>query len=210
MTLPLPDPARLAEIEPEVVVLDPHESLWRIYRSGGPFPTTWSAFRHFGPLPSRFDHHLETAEGGPAEQARGICYAATDFVVAVAEVFQASRHIDRRSGDPRVALFQVREAVSLIDLTGPFATRMGAHQGLSNSPVRSTTRAWSRALYDAWPGTGGLLYRSKMGFGQPAVALWERSAGAFPAEPLVDRALGAPELSTALLSAARELGYSCT
>lgn len=208
MTLPPPDPDRLDRLGPAIFVLAPHVTLWRIYRSAGPYPATWNGFRHFGPIPSRFDHHQLDGSGEPFEQDRGILYAASDFVVTVAEVFQAGRHIDLRSGAPRVALFQVVEPLDLVDFTGSFATRAGCHQGIHNSPNREKTRAWSRASYSAWPETSGLLYRSKMGFGAPAIALWERAEHLLCPEPLLDRPLSASDLRSALRSAADELGYS--
>src|SRR5688500_10965621 len=69
---------------------------WRIYFGAGPHPISWDGFRFFGPTAARFDHH----DDPPAVQAKGVLYAASSAVTCLAEVFQATRVIDRNHRQP--------------------------------------------------------------------------------------------------------------
>src|SRR5262249_25141421 len=69
---------------------------WRVYFTGGARPAAWDAFRGCGPTTSRFDHQLPPA----SVQAREIFYAAADPTTCLAEVFQATRVIDRSARAP--------------------------------------------------------------------------------------------------------------
>lgn len=141
MGLPGPDLERLAGLEPKITRLTPATLVWRVYRSAGEHPFRWNQLRHFGPVASRFDHHLEEVDGRPAEQERGVVYAAPDLLTCLAEAFQAGRHIDLGAVSPRVVAFHLTEPVDLLDLTGRFATLAGCHQGIHSSPLRRRTRA---------------------------------------------------------------------
>jgi hypothetical protein len=176
--------------------------LWRIYFTAGAHPATWDGFRFFGPTPSRFDHH----EPPPQVQQRGILCVAREPTTCVAEVFQATRGVDRTSSSPWLAGFQLEREVVLLDLTGVWPTQAGASMAI-NTGQRPRARRWSRAIYAEYATVEGLLYASSMHANRPAVALYERARGAMPATPVFNRALSDPALLPRLSAAAGRLGY---
>lgn len=172
----------------------------RIYSRGGAHPGTWSAFRASGPLASaRFDHHV------PGEQ-RAVLYAARHLATCVAEVFQATRVVDRAADDRCVAVFRLFRPVRLLDLTGDWPTRAGASQALASGP-RVRAQAWARAIHEVYPAVQGLWYPSSMHGGHPAVVLWERAQQALPTGPELDVPLTHPGLLPDLVRIADTLGY---
>jgi RES domain len=176
--------------------------LWRIYFTGGAHPATWDGFRFFGPTPSRFDHH----DPPPQVQQRGILYAAREPTTCVAEVFQATRVVDRTSSSPWLAGFDLEREVVLLDLTGLWSTETGASMAIHTGP-RPRARRWSSAIYAAYATVEGFLYASSMHANRPAVALYERARPALPAAPVFHRALSDPALLRRLSAAAGRLGY---
>lgn len=177
---------------------------WRVYFRGGHHPTTWNTFRAFGPVATaRFDHH----EPPPREQGRAILYAAVAGPVCLAEVFQASRVIDRIAGAPWLVGFPLASDLHLLDLTGLWPTYVGCSQEI-NSGDRQVARRWSRAIYAAFPAIQGLWYCSKMYGSRPAVALYERARSALPSRPSFHTALASPAILTVLDAAAAQIGYT--
>jgi hypothetical protein len=176
--------------------------LCRIYFRSGAHPLAWNDLRFFGPTNARFDHHDPPARA----QTKGILYAARQASTCVAEVFQATRVIDRTSSDPWLVVFALDRDVSLLDLTGVWPTRAGASMAIGSGP-RPRAREWSRAIHAAYPNVQGLLYASSMHANRPALALYERASGALPATPSVNRALSDPALLPRLTAAATALGY---
>jgi hypothetical protein len=176
--------------------------LWRVYFTGGQFPAAWNGFRSFGPTKSRFDHH----DPPPRVQTKGILYAARNATTCIAEVFQASRTVDRASNAPWLVGFEAQRDLQLLDLAGVWPTRAGASMALNTGP-RSRARRWSILIYAAYPHMDGLVYPSSMHANQPAVALYERAQNAMPAAPVFNRALGDPALLHRLNTAATRLGY---
>lgn len=179
--------------------------LSRIYSAGGAHPATWNGFRFFGPTHARFDHH----DDPPRVQAKGISYAAhgaSAALTCIAEVFQATRVIDRARSAPWLVCFDIQRDLVLLDLTGLWPTRAGASMAI-NSGQRPRARQWSRAIYAAYPTIDGLLYASSMHANRPAVALYERARDALPAAPVFNRALADPALLPRLTHAAAQLGY---
>jgi RES domain len=142
-------------------------------------------------------------------QARGIYYAALDAKTCLAEAFQATRRIDRVFQAPRLVVFETLSRLKLLDLTGDFATRMGASMAI-HSGSRGRARGWARNLYDAYPEIQGILYAASMHGGQHAIALNERALKEplFPAHPLFHRALADDVMVDSLKHAARALGYA--
>ena len=205
-----PDAARLRKIEPDLSELDHSTQLWRVYFASGPFPTTWYSMRHVGPTTSRFDHHLDPP-GLSGPQERGVTYVAGDPVTALAETFQNGRIIDLRRHDPWLAAFSLdsQEApLALLDLTGPFATRMGASMAICSGP-RPRARAWARRLYDAYPDAHGIKYCSSMHANNPCFALNERAQWAItPQSKLIfNRSLADAGILHRITTAALRLGY---
>ena len=203
--LPAPPPAdALAAATPsDPVAVTRATTLWRIYFADGEHGGRWDRFRSYGPMrTARFDHHRSP----PQEQERAILYAGLAIATAVAEVFQETRVVDRRRRSPWLVAFKLRREVRLLDLTGDWPTRAGTSQAIS-SGRRDRARAWSAAIYDAYGDIEGLWYRSSMHGGEPAVALYERAAGALRSQPELHLPLAHPGLEVPLGRIARSLGY---
>lgn len=197
-----PSPAVLRQVGPEVQVLPAGTRLWRVYFQGGAHPTTWEAFRAFGPCDARFDHHLPPRR----MQGRGILYAALAGKTCIAEVYQATRLVDRGEASPALVAFETARDLKLLDLTGSWPTRAGASMALCTGP-RVRARRWSQAIYQAFPEVDGLLSASSMHANRPSVALYERAAESVPRRPVFHRRLDDPVLLTVLRNAAADLGY---
>jgi hypothetical protein len=199
----------LTRLDPAISILAARTTLARLYFSRGPHPQVWNQLRYFGPLNSRWDHHVPNKAGEPISQKRGIYYAARDAKTCLAEVFQTTRRIDRVFQAPWLAVFETMASVRLLDLTGDFATRIGASMAI-HSGSRGRARGWARDLYEAYPETQGILYAASMHGGAPAMALNERALNGpvFPAHPLFHRALSDDVMLDPLKHAASELGYA--
>lgn len=182
------------------------DRLARIYHASGQHPMAWNAFRAWGPARNaRFDHHLPDDAGAPHAQSRKILYCAKRGITCIAEVFQATRVVNRTDGDPYLCVFSPARNLTLLDLTGRFATQMGASLAIHSGP-RHWAREWARALYDAFD-HDGLLYLSSMDPGAPAIALNERAEDAMPAVPLANRPLNDPLLTDVIDAHTHRLGY---
>lgn len=204
-----PGAAVLARLKPAIRVLPVGSRLARVYHSRSPHPLRWNEFRHFGPLNSRWDHHLPDVAGAPATQERSIYYAATDAKTCLAEIFQHTRRIDRAARSPWLVIFELAQPLDLIDLTGDFATRIGASMEMHSGP-RARARRWACELYEAFSTADGILYASSMNGGEPALALTDRAEkrAIFPAHPLLHRGLADDVLIDLLKDAADTLGYA--
>ncbi len=198
----LPEPPASLRVAAQKTTLGRGSRWWRIYSAGGRYPTAWNGFRFFGPTTCRFDHHDPPA----ATQAKGILYAADDPVTCLAEVFQATRLIDRWANDPWLVGFDLGRNVEALDLTGAWPTRAGASMAICSGP-RPRARRWSRAIHAAYPEVEGLLYASAMHANRASIALYERAQSAMPAAPVFHRALADAALLGRLDAAARTLGY---
>jgi len=201
-----PGVAALRALAPQTLTLPADATLARIYFAAGSHPSRWARFRSFGPIDARWDHHLSDDDRAGVEQSRAILYCAPDIDTCVAEVFQATRRIDRVRGAPWLVVFALREPVTLLDLRGGFATTMGASTAIHSGP-RSRTRAWARELYEAYPNVQGIHYGSSMNGHAPAIALNERAMSAMPHLPLFHRALNDDMLVAVLQHIASRLSY---
>jgi hypothetical protein len=201
---------RLREIrqDDDVVAFAPMSALARVHLTASAHPSRWNELRQVGPLPAaRFDPHPPTADGQPAPAAGcGVLYAAVTLRTCLAEAFQATRVVDRRTGRPWLAVFRPRRTLRLLDLAGTWPTRAGASQAISSGP-RDRARAWARAIRAAYDDVDGLWYRSSMDSGHPAVCLWEPAADALPDQPAAHLPLDAPGLALPVARASRRLGY---
>jgi RES domain-containing protein len=206
----LPNPpaaADLARVPPELRSLAGGTTLWRVYKRGGRHPVLWNTFRTFGPLrTARFDHHLPDEDRAPRVQERAIYYAASEIATCLAELFQRTRTISRDSEEVSLVGFELKADLTLLDLTGVWPTQAGASMALCSGP-RPRSRAWSVAIYEAYPGVQGLYYPSSMHAHRPAVALYEHALAALPETPIFHRPLNDPALLRDLDRIARHLGY---
>lgn len=200
--LPAP-PARLdvfAPREDEVFVLSAGTAVWRLYR-GRPHGATWSTFKRSPFGDARFDHHIVDPASG-----RSILYAANDPVTCLAEVFQETRVIDPFENAPTLVQFAFESDLFLLDVAGTWITRAGGSMAI-NSGVRATARAWSRAIYDAFPDIHGLHYASSTHANQRCYAFYDRAEVFLYAVPNFEVQLSHPDLEPLLSYAVSTLGY---
>lgn len=196
----------LRRISPETIPLSAGTALARVYFAAGRHPSRWNRFRRFGPTGARWDHQLPNGAGHPQQQTRTVLYCAPDVDTCIAEVFQATRRIDRTRDAPWLVVFALREQVTLLDLRGAFATTIGASTAIHSGP-RSRARAWARELHEAYPDVQGVFYGSSMNGHAPAVVLNERAEAAIPERPLFHRSLSDDTLVEILQWTALRLRY---
>lgn len=198
----------LARVVPAIRLLPAGSHVARVYYTRSRHSLRWDEFRHFGPLNSRWDHHLPNSTGVPVLQERSIYYAATDAKTCLAEFFQHTRRVDRAAQSPWLVVFELARPLELLDLTGDFATRMGASMEIHSGP-RMRSRRWACGLYEAFPDFDGILYASSMNGSEPALALTDRAEkrAVFPGHPVLHRALADDVLLDSLKDAADRLGY---
>ena len=200
----------LSRVVPTIRTLPAGTVLARVYFSRSAHALRWNELRRFGPLNGRWDHHVPNDQGGPCSQERGVYYAASDAKTCLAEAFQDTRRVDRVFHAPWLVVFKTVQTLEVLDLTGDFATRMGASMAIhSGSRVRA--REWARDLYEAFPGSEGILYAASMQGGAPAIAINERAlkrGALFPENPEFHRALADDVMLDPLKHAARGVGYA--
>ena len=180
--------------------------LVRIFTAGGSHPQRWNSFRYTGPLPhARFDPH---PPGPPADDpGHGVLYFGLSVRTSVAEVYQATSTVDRRTRRPHLVVFRPRRTLRLLDLAGLWPTRAGASQEISSGP-KDLTQAWARTIRAAYPELDGLWYRSSMDAGDPAICLWDPpGASVLPQAPEVLLPLEHPGLDGPLSRICEELNY---
>jgi hypothetical protein len=197
-----PEPPAVLTLPAAIHVLRTGTRLWRVYFAGGAHPTGWDQFRFFGPSNSRFDHHDSPA----AVQSKGILYAAASPLTCLAEVFQATRVIDRSAGAPWLAGFDLARDATLLDLTGLWPTQAGASMAINTGP-RPRARRWARLIYATYPDVRGIYYPSSMHRNQPSVAFFELAQAVMPGVPVFNMPLNDPALARRLGTAAASLGY---
>ena len=156
-----------------------------------------------------FQTSLGMAGDEPQVQPRAILYCATEARTCFAEVFQETRRIDRGRNSPWLAVFRTERDLELLDLTGSYATRVGASMAI-HSGNRMRARAWARAFYEAHADLHGLYYCSSMAGNHPAIALTDRAdvAAALAEYPDFNRPLADDALLDVLKRCAFKLGYA--
>lgn len=202
-----PDLDRLRGLTPSLTTLPAGTTVHRIYRRGGAHPTLWDEFRYFGPTSSRIDQHVRDTEGKAHEQDRGIIYAATDILTALAESFQLKRAVNRTANRPWLVSATLSCDLSLLDLTDTFPVRAGGAMKLV-SGATAYSQNWSRAFYECYRAIHGLYYPSSL-TNRPVMGLYERASSLDPFEspPHFHRALNDALLLEPLRNACREIGY---
>lgn len=198
--------AAIRLIAPDIKPLVAGCVLARVYFTAGAHPTRWNEFRCYGPTNSRFDHHLADASGRVRLQPRAVLYCAADATTCLAEVFQQTRRVDRVLNAPWLAVFELRQPLRLLDLSGAYATRVGASMAI-NTGSRVRAREWARSFHEAFDDLQGIYYPSSMHGNQGAVVLNERALPALPEHPRFNRALADDALLDVLKHAAVALGY---
>lgn len=198
-----PAPSLLRALGPALCTVPAGTLVWRVYFRAGTHPTRWNEFRSFGPTDGRFDHH----EPPPHLQTRAILYAARLGPTCIAEVYQATRTIDRRRRSPWLAGFRVTRDLTLLDLTGAWTTKAGASTAI-HSGSRSRARRWSQAFYAAFPRIEGIAYCSSMDANRDAFAFYERAHRFLPRRPEFHRPLNDQAIMKRLEGAALRFGYA--
>jgi hypothetical protein len=204
-----PGAAVLARLTLVVALIPSGTRMARVYYAAGRHPQVWNRFRFFGPVNARWDHRLANASDEAQWQDRGIYYAASDAKTCLAEAFQNTRRIDRAFQAPWLVVFETVSTLQVLDLTGEFATRMGASMAI-HSGSRGRARGWARDLYEALAQIQGIQYSSSMNGGATAFALNEGALRVplFGAHPLLHRALADDVMLDPLKHAAQALGYA--
>jgi hypothetical protein len=212
--LPLP-PARAVLVNElhasdDVVTVPPATRLVRIFTAHGNHPQQWNSFRYTGPLPhGRFDQQKPAKGGAPVtDPNNGVLYFGLSVRTSVAEVFQTTSTVDRKTRGPRLVVVRPTRTLRLLDLSGLWPTRVGASQEISSGP-KKITQAWARAIRVAFGDLDGLWYRSSMDSGDPSLCLWDPpSGGALPLAPDVLLPLDHPGLDVPLGRVCQELNYT--
>ncbi len=202
-----PNLERLNELSPSLISIPGGTRLQRIYRRGGDHPSLWNQLRYFGPTAARFDHHLRDNTGIARVQDRGILYAATDIVTALAEVFQQKRTVNRSVDQPWLVSYALNCDLTLLDLTGTFPVKAGGLMKLASGPTLYSQN-WSRAFYKCYADIHGIYFPSSL-TNRPVMALYERvlQFKPFPVAPLFHRALNDALLLEPIRNACKEIGY---
>jgi hypothetical protein len=211
--LPMPPDSRALALllrAQDVKEVSTETRLVRVFTAGGEHPQQWNSFRYAGPLVhARFDPHPVSLTGKPTTSlAHGVLYFGLSARTSIAEVFQESSIVDRKTRYPHLVLFRPSRPLRLLDLAGLWPTRAGASQEISAGP-KLVTQAWARAIRAAHPDLDGLWYRSSMDSGEPAICLWDPpSASAIPATPDVLLPLDYPGLDLPLARICEALNYT--
>ncbi|MEJ5946865.1 RES family NAD+ phosphorylase [Pseudokineococcus basanitobsidens] len=181
--------------------------LWRIHFTAGEHPMAWDGMRYFGRTTSRFDPQAQPCEtAGP--DPRGVAYLATDLPTALAEVFQRTRVVDTRRGEPYLTALATAHDLDLLDLAGTASLRLGAAGTIAGDRDFRATQAWARAIVTTWPETPGLWCASAMSQ-QPCVTLYDPGvAPIFPTRPALSLPLSHPGLLPWLVPASEEIGFT--
>src|SRR5690348_16353350 len=102
----------------DIVTLPRSTRLVRIFAEGGRHVQHWNTFRRVGPLPhARFDPHPVPDSGRAAySRGNGSLYFGLTARTCVAEVFQTTSVVDRRTRRPHLTVLRPRRALRLLDL----------------------------------------------------------------------------------------------
>lgn len=176
--------------------------LWKAHKTRSPYAVPWNRLRTWGPIPgARWDPHPEP-EGEKAPL--GVAYFGEDIQTCLAEVYQLTRFVDVNYEDPYITGFETARDVSLADLTGRWLIKAGASASAALNE-KARTRAWARALHEAWPDLDGIVAPSAMVGGSRVVVLWTDKA--MPTAPGFSAPLNSPALAHDISRAAAGIGY---
>ncbi|MCT2300220.1 RES family NAD+ phosphorylase [Dietzia cinnamea] len=180
----------------DIVTVNPGTALWRIHRTGGPFPSAWSDYRFYGPLPGmRWDPH-------PAPTAAhtdcAVLYTAYDLPTCIAEVSHPAGLVDTVTASPFATSWSPTRPLRLLDLTRQWPLRMDATHALMFAP-RSTCRNWAHEIWKTARSEGkqldGLEVQSTV-TGSNMAVLFSDSQNALPAAPAFTSPLSGPMVFT--------------
>jgi len=209
-----PEPALWPELDiSHLFTIGEDYLLFRFYPSDGTHKAKWHEFRHWGPTANRFDHH---PDGPPAQHPRhGVWYAAleetdklgdpTGLYTAVAERFQDSKTVPLNDSTISLVKCSASRTLTLLDLESRWLTQAGGNAAIESGP-RDRSRKWARAIRASYPHIDGLIWRSSVYRPGRAIALWDLPRVALARTAKFNRTV--PELSAALIPAAKHIGYA--
>lgn len=198
-----PDPAYLRETGIDAIDYAAGSILWRIGPTASSHVTPWNRLRTWGPLrQARWDPHPRPA-GDKAPL--GVAYLGEDVLTCLAEVFQERRMVDVDTAAPYVTAFAAARDLKLADLTGTWLTRAGGSSAVALHERKERTRAWARAIHQAWPELDGIIAPSAIVGGRRVVVVW--SDRVFPVSPELSEPLNSPAIVKEISSAAARIGY---
>ncbi len=132
-----------------------------------PYPVVDAAKpRTAGPI-HRFDQHA------PDHPNRSVAYGAERLTGALAEVYGATRAIDRLE-TMHVGFFAPVCDLRLIELRGQGALAIGATGELMTTPDRDLSQEWALWLYERNEWACGVAYAGRYAGGL-CVAMWDRA-----------------------------------
>ena len=167
----LGDPPASWSTEPVALEIASRQTFVRLHdpveSRSNPFPVVDpSEHRAAGPI-HRFDHQ---ASGHPK---RSVAYGAERLTGALAEVYGATRVIDRLE-TMHVGFFTPARDVRIVDLRDQGALAVGATGELMTTPNRDLSQSWARWLYERYRWACGVAYEGRYA-GCLCVAMWDRA-----------------------------------
>ncbi|MDQ6752058.1 MAG: RES family NAD+ phosphorylase [Actinomycetota bacterium] len=198
-----PDVATLRALGRATRIISASTVLWRIHFTASDHIVPWNRLRTWEPVPgSRWEPHpLPPGDAAPL----GAAYLGEDVLTCLAEVFQLTRFVDVDRQAPYVTAFRTTRDLSLIDLTGDWLLPAGASAQIAFGE-KARTRAWARAIHEAWPDIDGVYSLSAMALSRKVLTLWTDDA--IPAAPEFSAPLNAPGILPEVVAAAAKNGYS--
>lgn len=198
-----PDAAALRVLGCETCVIPASTVLWRIHFTTSGHALPWNRLRTWGPVASsRWDPHpLPSGDAAPL----GAAYLGEDVLTCLAEVFQLTRFVDVDRDAPYVTAFHTTRDITLADLTGDWLLPAGASAQVAFGE-KARTRAWARAIHEAWPDVDGVYSLSAMALSRKVVTLWTDTA--IPATPAFSVPLNAPGIIADIAAAAARIRYA--
>ncbi|MCZ2403114.1 RES domain-containing protein [Paenarthrobacter sp. Z7-10] len=101
--------------------------------------------------------------------------------------------------------FRTTRDLELVDLTGDWLLPAGASAQVAFGE-KARTRAWARAIHDAWPAADGVYSLSAMALSRRVVTLWTEDA--IPPAPEFSYPLNSPGILADVVAAAAKIGYT--
>lgn len=177
--------------------------LWRVHFTRSEHVVPWNHLRTWGPVPSsRWEPHpLPPADAAPL----GAAYLGEDVLTCLAEVFQLTRFVDVDRDAPYVTALSLRREIELVDVTGGWLLAAGGSSSVAFGE-KERTRAWARAIHEAWPDVDGVYSLSTRDSSRKVVTLWTEEA--FPQDPDFSQPLNSPAILHDIVTAAAQIGYT--
>lgn len=198
-----PDVSALRGLGRQTKIIPASTVLRRIHYIASAHAIRWNRLRALGPVAgSRWDPHpLPPGDAAPL----GAAYLGEDVLTCLAAVFQLTRFVDVVRDAPYVTAFRTTRDLTLVDLTDDWLLPAGASAQLAFGE-KARTRAWARAIHEAWPDVDGVYSPSTMALSAKVVTLW--TDGAIPAAPEFSHPLNSPAIIADIVASAAKIGHT--